>query len=147
MRRTLLLLIGVLFSVMALASDSPKDYDDATQIDGLEGTWQAVSVENTGGSFRTPPQWCMIFHAGKYTWTGLGIAPKGSYKVDVSKKPARLDITCADLPAAEDTMKCIYRIDGDILKIAWDLGGERAQIFDIQCDRRQSVSIFKRVRK
>ena len=48
MRRTLLLLVGVLLSGMALGSDSPKEYDDATQIDGLEGTWQAVSVENLG---------------------------------------------------------------------------------------------------
>jgi uncharacterized protein (TIGR03067 family) len=145
MHRTLLLLTGVLLSVMALASDSPKDYDDATQIDGLEGTWQAVSVEGTGGFFRTPPEWRMIFRDGKFTWTGRGIAPKGSYKVDANKKPAWLDITRADLPAAEDIVKCIYRIDGDLLKIAWPID-ERAQIFDIKGDRRQSVSTFKRVR-
>ena len=70
-----------------------------------------------------------------------------SLKVQGNKKPAWLDITRADLPGADDTMKCIYRIDGNTLKIAWPLDEERSQSFDIKGDRRQSVSTFKRVRK
>jgi uncharacterized protein (TIGR03067 family) len=144
-RRTDCLLAGVLLVVPALGSDAPKGYDGAAEIDGIEGTWQAVSVENTGGTFLTPPEWRMTFRAGKFTWTGGGIHPQGSYKVDAGKKPAWLDMTY--LPEGDPTLKNIFRIDGDILKIAWTLGdGERPQRFDIHGDRRQSVSTFKRVR-
>ncbi len=38
MRRTILLLAGVLLSAVALGSDSPKEYDDRTEVAGIEGT-------------------------------------------------------------------------------------------------------------
>jgi hypothetical protein len=39
MRRTIVLLAGVLLSVVALGSDSPKEYDDRTEVVDIEGTW------------------------------------------------------------------------------------------------------------
>ena len=39
MRRTILLLAGVLLSVAALGSDSPKEYGSDIEMEGVEGTW------------------------------------------------------------------------------------------------------------
>jgi uncharacterized protein (TIGR03067 family) len=143
--RQIVCLLAALLVLPSLGSDSPKEYDGATESDGIEGTWQAVSVENSGGRYPTPAEWRMTFRAGKFTWTGGGLHPQGSYKVDAGKQPAWVDMTYQ--PKGDPTWNNIYRIDGDTLKIAWTLGnGERPQSFDIDGDRRRSVSTFKRVK-
>ncbi len=48
MCRTILLLVGMLLSAGALASDSPKEYDDRTEKGGLEGTWRRIAVQVEG---------------------------------------------------------------------------------------------------
>jgi uncharacterized protein (TIGR03067 family) len=144
MRRRIYWLLTVVLVVPSLGSDAPKEHDGAAEIAGIEGTWRCVSVENSGGTYPTPPEWRMTFRAGKFTWTGGGIYPQGSYTVDARKKPGWLDMTRQ--PEGDPTWLNIYRIDGDTLKIAWSLGGERPQFFDIDGDRRRSVSTFKRVR-
>jgi uncharacterized protein (TIGR03067 family) len=137
--------LAALLALPSLGSDSPQEYDGTVQSAGIEGTWQAVSVENSGGRYPTPPEWRMTFRAGNFTWTGRGIHPQGSYKTGTDEKPARLDLTF--LPEGDPTGKNIYRIDGDTLKIAWSLGNdERPQSFDIDGDRHRSVSTFRRVK-
>ena len=48
MRRFACLLAGVLLSVVALASDSPKSYDGETEAIGLVGKWQLTEREVRG---------------------------------------------------------------------------------------------------
>jgi uncharacterized protein (TIGR03067 family) len=142
--RHLLFPFALLCVLPLLGSDSPKEYDDRTKLVELEGMWRIVSVENTGGYY--PTSGYMVFREGKFEGTGRGVAPKGNYKVDNTKKPAWLDLT--NPPDNGPAEMCIYRIDGDVLKIAWPLGSdERSERLDIAGDRRQSVSTFKRVRK
>jgi hypothetical protein len=67
MRRTVILLMGVLLSVMALGSDSPKEYDDKTEVKTLEGSWQQVAVEMDGRIHAVPGNEArsVIFENGK----------------------------------------------------------------------------------
>jgi len=93
MRRTILLLAGVLLCVVALGSDSPKEYDDRTVYCGIEGTWQLAKVELGGRNEEPACQSVMSFHAG--TWElkeSDGGWYKGTYCTDSTQKPPHLDL-------------------------------------------------------
>jgi uncharacterized protein (TIGR03067 family) len=127
------ILTGVLPAAL-LGSDSPKEYDGATERDELEGTWRFVKVEYSGQTFPDSEQG-MIFHKGEFTWTGPG------------PKPAWIDQTTTNLPGGNRTLKGIYRIDGDGLKIACRLAtNERPLGFDAKDGNGVTVWTFKRVK-
>jgi uncharacterized protein (TIGR03067 family) len=136
MRRTILPLVGVLIPVVALASDSPKEYDDKTEIIGIEGTWRMVGNEKN----------VLTCHSG--TWTidrGDGGSPwDGTYRIDINQKPAHLDRFYANGPYTGSTFKYIYQIDGDVLRIGFGyMGSTRPQGFK---DDGVRVATYKRVR-
>jgi uncharacterized protein (TIGR03067 family) len=108
MRRTILLLNGVLFTVVALGSDSPKEYDDKTEAVGIEGTWRMVGNEKN----------VMTCHSGTWTIKGDGGLWQGTYRIDTTCMPAHLDRFYANGPLKGKTLKFIYQIDRDMLRIA-----------------------------
>ena len=114
MRRTMLLLAGVLLSVVALGSDSPKEYDDKVNADEIEGTWQWTEFEGElfGMKYHPTHYSEMTLRNGIFKLT----VPEwhGRYRLDPTHKPAHLDW----MPANRQTLKFIYQIDGDTLKIA-----------------------------
>jgi uncharacterized protein (TIGR03067 family) len=145
MRRTILLLAGVLLAVAALGSDSPKQYDDKTELAGIEGTWRRIETElggrkiNLGGDVRT-------FRNGTYTinWSDSDMW-QGTYHINQTFTPHHFDWIPSRGDYKGQTLKCIYQIDGDTLKIANKIvGEERPQGFN---DDGLAVSIYKRVKK
>jgi uncharacterized protein (TIGR03067 family) len=143
MRRNILLLAGVLLVAPSFGSDSPKECDGQVEIDGIEGTWKLVSVEDNG---KASPgfEFAVIFCKGAWTSTS---DQKGSYKVDAKQRPALLDWRITDPPGDQKPAKSIYRLDGDILKIAYYLEDDRPRHFDSKADDRLHVYIFTRVGK
>jgi uncharacterized protein (TIGR03067 family) len=108
MRRTILLLTGLLLSIVALGADSPKEYDDRTTVDPLEGTWRLVGHDNI----------LTTYHSG--TWTidnGEGEPWRGTYRIDTTSKQPHLHRFYANGPYKGNTIKVIYQIDGDTLRI------------------------------
>jgi hypothetical protein len=71
MRRTILLLAGVLLSAVALGSDSPKEYDDKTEVAGIEGTWQLTEDEFNGVKMKPCTQLVTSYRSGTYTCQSL----------------------------------------------------------------------------
>jgi uncharacterized protein (TIGR03067 family) len=135
-RRTVCLLSTILLLAVGLGSDSPKEYDDATQMVGLEGSWRLVMIEYQGRRTRQSGAG-VTFRRGTYTWTGSPNGPKnGNYIIDPKQKPAQLALTNTDGPMKGRTDKEIYRIDGDTLTMAMFLtkGEERPQSFDVKKD-------------
>jgi uncharacterized protein (TIGR03067 family) len=126
MRRTVWLLIGVLLCVISLASDSPKEYDDRTAVDVLEGTWRQISAELDGKQYDPGRLKWMICHRGTLTFTDNG--PNSSpyrYRIDTTHKPPHLDFWPSTPTGTVEGH--IYQIDGDTLKLAGFLlifGGE-----------------------
>ncbi len=135
MRRTILLLVGVLLCVVALGSDSPKEYDDKTAVIGIDGTWQLDGNQEN----------LMICHSRVWTIdNGNGDPWGGTCRTDPTRKPAHLDWLFASGTYKGKTFKFIYQIDGDTLRMAtmrndW----ERPQTFS---DRDIVVWTYKRVK-
>ena len=139
MRRTILL-AGVLLSVVALGSDSQKEYDDKTTVDPLEGTWRLIGSEFEGKKMDIPVEFAMwTFRRGTYTIDDGDGNPvqRGTYRIDATQKPAHLDM---------GTAKFIYQIDGDTLRHATLAGAydtPRPQGF---YDKAIVVRTYKRVK-
>jgi uncharacterized protein (TIGR03067 family) len=139
-------LVVVLLVLPALASDSPRDDDSATVAAGVEGTWELLGYTFDGRPGNTGSDWGMIFRAGEWEWTGSSQNPKGNYTVDRRHSPAWVDRTTTNY-AANYTLKGIYRIDGNILKMAWFPNSDaRPQNFDPSPDHAVCVATFRRVR-
>ena len=128
MRRFVCLLAGVLLCATALGSDPPKEYDERTQENPLQGKWRPLKVEvndKAGGKIicTAPETADVVFQDGRYVW-GWGdgysrlASSQGSCTLDLSKRRGRLDLTDTTGPTAGVTRRCIYRIDGETLEIA-----------------------------
>jgi uncharacterized protein (TIGR03067 family) len=106
-------LFAVLMLVPLLGSDSPKEYDSATAVDGVEGTWRVVAAEIDGSRVPMKVTTELTLRAGRWRISDLKTANTGNYTVEPGSKPAHLDIVTSG-----ETNKYIYRIDGDTLRLA-----------------------------
>jgi uncharacterized protein (TIGR03067 family) len=133
MRRTILL-AGVLLGVVALGSDSPKEYDGRIQVQNLlNGKWRPLKLEitdKTGGKIiyiNGDKTAAVVFQDARYDW-GWGDkysrleASRGICTLDSGKSPGHLDLTDTTGPDAGVTRRCIYRIDGETVEIASTTG-------------------------
>jgi uncharacterized protein (TIGR03067 family) len=146
MRRTVCLL-ATLLVLPSLGSDSPKEYDDNAEIDGLQGTWQLVEAQGK----TIPPEWQIveIFRSGKWTLRSGGeIKGEGIYEVDVTRHPATFDERATGIWGTWDdgmTKRGIYRIERNMLWTANKLEGEvRPKSFS---EDGLYIAVWKRVKK
>jgi RNA polymerase sigma-70 factor (ECF subfamily) len=104
---------------LALADKPAAIGKEADQKDGekIVGTWAVISVEHGGHDEggEEIKEARMIFAAGgKVTWNSPAKGEKGgTYKLDPAKNPKELTITTNE----GDTIKGIYKLDGDSLTI------------------------------
>lgn len=131
MRRTILL-AGVLLSVVALGSDSPKEYDDRAEVADIEGAWQWTEVSLNGRKENPPLEQVMICRSGTYTFKYSYGSAEGCYRIDLTRKPPHFDWILPDGPTKGKTIKCIYQIERDTLRIAAiaQFDGDRPKGFD-----------------
>jgi uncharacterized protein (TIGR03067 family) len=147
MRRTILLLAGVLLSVVALGSDSPKEYDDKADMDEVRGTWRLVDIEVDGHKWMFPHQCVMTNRSGisTYVYSHRGTI-QGTYRIDPTCKPSRYDNVPLTGSLKGQTLRWIYAIDGDTLRIANLSDGSshaRPQEFN---DKGLAILTYKRVK-
>jgi uncharacterized protein (TIGR03067 family) len=119
MHRTVCLLAALLV-LPALGSDSPKEYDDKAETDGLEGSWRLVTWEFNGGG-AIPTVGTITFHGRRFVEDN---GTRGTFTTDTQRKPAHFDQTYATGDFAGQTYIGIYQRDGDTLRIAIHSGGE-----------------------
>jgi uncharacterized protein (TIGR03067 family) len=146
MRRTVLMLAGVLLSVVALGSDSPKEYDNATTLGPLEGTWQLTEIQCNGHKINLDFQMVVTYRGGTYMLND-GETFRGRYRVDPNRNLAYLDRIPSCGYSRGQTFKFIYQIEGDTLRIAYTHAPEdtpRPQGFN---DAGVFVDTYKRVKK
>jgi len=97
--------------------------DDARQI---EGNWKPTAAEIAGQPM--PPaalqSIAMTLAGGKYTVTAEGHPDIGTYTLDTSTTPKGMTVTGTEGPNQGKTFPCIYALDGDTLKICYDLSGQ-----------------------
>jgi uncharacterized protein (TIGR03067 family) len=136
---------GLLIAGNAVRAEEKKD--DAKK---LEGTWAATAMEF--GGQQAPADAVkdtkLTFAGDQLTFTSKGKDEKATFKVDTGKKPFTIDITPSDGPDKGKTMKGIYTLDGDTLKIAFGVKeDERPTGFTNEKDKPIVVMTFKREKK
>jgi uncharacterized protein (TIGR03067 family) len=132
---------------LALAVGAPTKKDPpAKEPPSLVGEWVGESGVRGGKPENPPPGTSLTFTAdGKIRFKegGDAKAEEGTYKADPKKTPAEIDINPPDGPKGE-TLRGIYKIEGDTLTICIAMGGVRptefaspagAEIMLITCKR------------
>jgi uncharacterized protein (TIGR03067 family) len=113
-------LIAVAFVAGAFAQDA------ATDKKALQGKWQLTSGE-VGGQKFPDTQIKMIsltITGDKYVVKVGEAVDQGTLNFDSSKKPKAMDIVGAEGPNKGKKMLAIYELDGDTLRICYDLTGK-----------------------
>jgi uncharacterized protein (TIGR03067 family) len=144
--RRLIPLFAALFVAPLLGSDSPKEYDDATENIAIEGTWRLVELEYDGKITDSPLPLVSTYRDGVYTSKVYDKeAGRGRYRVDLAHAPAYLDEIPADGKTGGEPIKSIYQIDGDTLRVAYqgNLFMRRPQAFS---GEGVWVEVYKRVK-
>jgi uncharacterized protein (TIGR03067 family) len=126
MRRTVYSVCAVLLVVVGLGSDSPREYDDKTEVAGIEGTWRFTESELVGHK-KWKAEWEEVryYRRETYTYNGrVGETDRGRYRIERTRKPSHFDYTPSNGYHQGQTIKCLYELHGDTLKIAeratWD---------------------------
>jgi uncharacterized protein (TIGR03067 family) len=113
-RALLLVAAGLL-----VAADAKDDAVQAAKAK-LKGTWKVVSLEEQGT--KAPDdvvkKMRLVFQDSKLVLKGMDDGDhEASYTIDPSKKPATLDLVPADGTEKGKTLRCIYAVEGDELKL------------------------------
>jgi uncharacterized protein (TIGR03067 family) len=99
---------------------------DARDGDAVQGTWLPSAAELGGKPFPDEVRKTikLVIKDGRYTVTVGKQADRGTVKLNPAAKPKALDITGTDGPNKGKTILAIYELDGDTLRICYDLGGK-----------------------
>src|SRR5262249_18534833 len=113
----------------------------------LKGTWDIVSLEADGE--QGPPEIVaklkLVFDGDKLTFRpGEPGYTNYTFKLDQSAKPPAFDMTHADGKNKGTTVKGIYALDGDSLKICFGKGDDRPKSFTTKGKTGGAMYVLKR---
>ncbi len=123
MRSTLYFAVPILSAALALAADRP---DDAKSI---QGAWTPSKAE-LGGKPMPDAVLKTIklkLDNGKYEASVAGQSDVGTYTLDVASKPKGMTVNGTEGPNQGKSFPAIYELDGDTLRICYDLSVRSAQ--------------------
>lgn len=123
-------LVGVAV-LLAIATygrgDGPKQGAKEAEADSkaMRGTWLPESAVLGGNPFPDEVRKSirLVLSDGKYTVTVGDQPDEGTTTIDASKKPKHLDIVGTKGPNKGKTFYAIYELNGDTLKVCYDLSG------------------------
>lgn len=121
MRSTLYFAVPILSAALALTADRP---DDAKSI---QGAWTPSKAE-LGGKPVPDAVLKMIKlkrDNGKYEASVAGESDIGTYTLDVASKPKGMTVNGTEGPNKGKCFPAIYELDGDTLRICYDLSGAK----------------------
>lgn len=140
MRLTILLV-----AVATLASDSPKEYDDKAETVCIEGNWRLTQVEISGHKDSSSDR-VLYLRNGTFTMEfDDGDSWKGTYRIDVSRRPFHLNLLPSNGHYQGRTLRNIYEINGDTLTIAFILL-DRSECPLVLNDHRLRIDTYERVK-
>src|SRR5690349_1833001 len=103
------------------AGDDPKPDDPKAEAEKLRGTWTFSRMERDGRDMTDQAAGVeVVFRADGFSSPGI----ETTFTLDPSKSPRAMDITYKEGPAAGQTIKAIYKLDGDTLTICRALGAK-----------------------
>lgn len=137
----------VLMFSSALLADDDKKPEVAKQ---MRGTWQLTKGVIAGNSMpeEAVKKLKLELSDGKYKLLGAESPDEGTWKLYLDKKPYGMDIKGTDGPNKGKTMLCIFELDGDKLKVCYDLAGKkRPEKFESKPKTLHFLAEYKRVKK
>jgi uncharacterized protein (TIGR03067 family) len=136
--------IGLIaFTSIAIADDKKQ----ADEFKKMDGTWLVVKGELGGTALpeEVTKTFTLTLAGGKYAVKVGGQDDKGTCTIDPTKKPKELDIKGEEGPNKGKTIPCIYDLDGDTLKVCYDLSGKkRPTEFKTEKDTLLYLAVYKR---
>ena len=139
MNINILLTIALVWATFAPLNN--HRYEDDSKV--LEGTW--VILEAELGGQKLPDENIkgakLILDEGKYRFQN----DQGEYKLYPGEKIKAMDIMGREGPNKGKTFLAIYELEGDTLKICYDLAGKiRPKEFKTEAGTRQFLVTYKR---
>jgi uncharacterized protein (TIGR03067 family) len=121
MRNLLCLCLAVGVSIQAFAASLP---DEAKAI---QGNWTPATAELAGQPIPEAvlKTISLQLDAGKYNVSVGGDPDKGTYTIDATTTPKSMIVTGTEGPNRGKTFPAIYEINGDTLRICYDLSGAK----------------------
>lgn len=116
-----------IFIAMILFTAAAWSQDAADERKLLQGTWLPTAAELSENPLdeATLKTMKLVIEEDKYAIT-VGISPfdKGTIKIDPAAQPKTMDIIGTDGPNKGKSFLAIYELNGDILRICYDLTGK-----------------------
>jgi uncharacterized protein (TIGR03067 family) len=136
-----------LLPAVVLADDAPKTGDK-----DLEGSWELKSVVRDGKEQPPPPvdlgKAVMTFKGETLAMTAKDDSKKAAFTVDPTKKPRTIDIVAEDGPDKGKTLKGIYEVKDDELRMCIaDAGKDRPTELAAKEGSGCGLMTLKRVKK
>jgi uncharacterized protein (TIGR03067 family) len=115
----------------------------------LQGNWLLTKAELAGEPLPDKNVTIKLMIKGNdYTVMVDEKVDKGTVKIDESAKPKTLDITGSDGPNKGKTILAIYELDGDMLKVCYNLDGKnRPTEFKTAAKTQLFLATYKRDKK
>ena len=119
-RSSALALIAAISITRAALGEDPKDSD------AVQGTWTASAAELGGKQFPDEARRAirMTLKGGDYAVSVGGQPDRGTFKMDPLARPKAMDVTGTEGPNKGRTLSAIYELDGDTLRICYNLDGK-----------------------
>lgn len=127
MRIALVVLLGG-FALAPSATPADDEPDAAREMKKFQGTWTFESSESGGQKLPADQlkDLVLVFEGAKHTVKhGTEVIQVGTQTIDPSKKPKAIDVTLTEGPMKGAVLLGIYELDGDTLKVCFDLGGKK----------------------
>jgi uncharacterized protein (TIGR03067 family) len=131
-----------------IAADASKQDADRKERAKFEGTWRFASIEVEGK--KVPEEQVrksgkMVIRGNKFTIGEGGVTYRGTFKLDVSAKPKRIDVTFTAGSEKGKTLLGIYELEGDTYKVCLGVPGKpRPKAFAAKLGSGQVLEVLKR---
>jgi uncharacterized protein (TIGR03067 family) len=132
------------------AAPGPKEDDAKKEVERLQGTWKAVSIEDDGKAVNDTKGFHLVIEKETLTINAdVEAVLKGTFKLDLSKKPRTIDVTITEGKGDRATGKQlhgIYELDKETLKwcTAEPGGKERPTEFGTKAGTKHALFTLKR---
>lgn len=131
----MLRLLPIACLALALTATSRAAADDAKEIAKFDGTWVGVSaiIDGTPMDPDECKRWADTIKGGKVvtTYNGKEVATATYKLIDTAKTPAQIDAVIESGPLKGQTLKGIYKFDGERLVMCLaDAGKDRPTTFE-----------------
>lgn len=136
---------GVVSLVGVVGADDPTAVRDERK--ALDGSWSLVSADVGGQKLpeAVTKTFTLVMKGDEYAVKSGGPDDTGTVKLDPSKQPKELDVVGVEGPNKGKTFPAIYDLDGDTLKVCYDLGGKkRPAEFKAAPGTKQFMAVYTR---